>query len=98
MSYGLTIADAAGRVVLSGASSGGNFAQKLVLSGSVGGTVTFDADARFSGRSARVLQVGAGSHDWAPGTSSGYPSITWSVKTIYSGNPAIDTELLVFIA
>lgn len=98
MSYGFIIRDSVNRVVMSSESDGGVFVELLVLTGTAGGAKTYNADARYLGRQIKILQVGAGSHDWAGGVTAGYPSITWSVKTINSGNPAIDTELLVFVA
>ena len=94
MTYGLELRDASGRVVLSTAEIGGVFIERLTLTAGASSSKTYNADTRYSGRTLRIIQSDAGSHEWAVGTSGGYPQLTWTAKP-HGGN-ADDTIVLVF--
>lgn len=96
MAYTFDLFNSSGNLVFSSDDVGGIFVERLSIAVGSTSSKVYNTDSRFSGRVARAIQIGAGSHDWTVGTTSGYPSISWSPKD--TGPTTKATALLVFVS
>jgi hypothetical protein len=96
MAHGFNLYNTAGTLIMNIGDAGGVFVERLVIAVGSTSTKTYNADARFSGRVLRVIQIGAGSHDYTLTTSGGYPHLTWTARATHPTDYRRATTLFVF--